>query len=245
MTTTATTTRVSLRDISEVAYRCLRTHGATHGEARAAAEMVLQAELAGGGGLTALLGDLGAPSWVHEPLELSAVSDRAEGRRASVVLGSPDNRVLRVAPLAVELVASGDARVVAVPLEAVGPSQHGADPVDLTLLDAVTLELARVCGVGIAVVACPSARVRWARPDGSIGAGTLKSLSTSWQQMLTTPGLLALRDVAALREVDLTWVSADDRALARAVAGSTGVTVDASLWQRVKEASRGFLVPEG
>ena len=152
--------------------------------------------------------------------------------------------MLRVAPLAVELVASGDARIVGVPIAAADSSQHGAADTDLALLDAVTLELARVCGVGIAVVACPSRRARWARPDGSMGIGTLDSLPTPWQQVLAGPGVLALRDVDPLRRAELRWVSADDRVRARAEAGSAGVTVDADLWHRVREASRRYLVPE-
>ena len=259
-TTTTPTSRASLRDVNEAAFRCLIAHGASHGEAKAAAQMVLQAELVGGGGLRALLDDLNASPWSRGQIEISATPGDAEGDRGHLVLRSPEgNRMLRVAPLAVELVASGDARLVGVPTSVTDP-----DPLDAALLDAVTLELARVCGVGIAVVTCPSTgsppdaadggagegsspqsgRVRWARPDGSMGVGILDSLPSPWQRVLTGPGVLALRDVGPLRDVALRWISAEDRVRRRAAAGAAGLLVDADLWRSVQEASRRYLVPD-
>lgn len=186
--TTTDTTRVSLRDLFEAAFRALKAHGASHGEARAAAQMVLQAELFGGSGLAALLADLQNPSWSHTPIEVSSAPGGAAGGPGHVVLRSPDgNRLLREGPLAVELVASADAHIAAVPTAVTGSM----------LLDGVALEVARVSDAGVVVVVCgsepprdetakeaphQSGHVRLARPDGSLGAGILDPLPGSWQQ---------------------------------------------------------------
>ncbi|MEO7129781.1 MAG: hypothetical protein ABIZ07_00195 [Dermatophilaceae bacterium] len=254
--TTTNTTRVSLRDISEAAFRGLTAHGASHGEARMASRMVLQAELMGGGGLAALRDDLAGQPWNRTPVEVSAAPLGTADGAGKFVLRSPDgNRLLREAPLAVELVASGgDAHAVGVPTDVAGTA----------LLDAVSLEIAEASGTGVAVIICPSpqpgaetapggssegsvpetGQLRWARPDGSMGVGTIKSLPIAWQHLLDGPGVLALRDTEALGDVELSWISAEDRAGIRAQAASGGVPVDTDLWQTVYGAARRYLVPE-
>lgn len=249
-------TRVSLRDISEAAYRGLTAHGASHGEARTAARMVLQAELIGGGGIAALLDDLVNKPWSGAAVEVSGPAVGTADQTGQLVLRSPEgNRLLREAPLAVELVTSGgDARVVAVPTAVAGSA----------LLDAVTLEIARASGVGVGVVICPSwqsrsedasggsnhasaqqpSQLRWARPDGSMGVGTLDQLPATWQQLLDGPGVLALKDIEQVSDVELNWISAEDRAQIRAQAAVDGLMVEADLWPRVYEAARRYLVPE-
>ncbi len=249
--TMQSTTRVSLRDISEAAFRGLTVHGASHGEARAASRMVLQAEVMGGGGLAVLLDDLASQPWSGAPVEVSGTT----GETGHLLLHSPEgNRLLREAPLAVELVASGDdASVVAVRTAVAGSA----------LLDAMTLEIARARDVGVGVVICPSCQprseaasgvgggsaqqpnqLRWARPDGSLGIGTLNQLPATWQQLIDGPGVLALKDIEQLGDVELSWISAEYRARTRAHAAADGLTVDADLWRDVYEAARRYLVPE-
>ncbi|MDO5712356.1 MAG: hypothetical protein Q4P32_11530, partial [Micrococcales bacterium] len=248
--------RVSLRDISEAAFRGLTVHGASHGEARAASRRVLQAELVGGGGLAALLNDLASQPWKRAPVEVLGAPVGTTGETGHLVLRSPEgNRLLREAPLAVELVASGgDARVVAVPTAVAGSA----------LLDALTLEIARASGVGVGVVICPSSQLRsevgwggsgdapaqqpgqlrWARPDGSMGVGNLDRLPATWQQLIDGPGVFALRDIEQFDDVELSWISAQDRTRTRTQAAAGGVIVDADLWRSVYAAARRYLVPE-
>lgn len=246
--TTMETTRVSLRDIFEAAFRGLTAHGASHGEARTAAQMVLAAELFGGSGLAALQADLQSPSWSRTPVEVCPTP--AFDDPGYAVLRSPvGNRLLREAPLAVELVASdGDVRVVAVPTVVAGP----------ILLDTVALEAARVSGAGVVVVVCSSGRprdetaredpqqsghVRSARPDGSLGVAILDPMPDSWQQMVLGSGVLAMRETELLDDIEMGWTSAIGRAEVRAEAAAGGVVVDAELWRSVYQASRRYLVP--
>ncbi len=254
-TMSATTARVSLRDLSEAAFRALMAHGASHGEARAAARMVLQAELRGGDGLTALSDDLAAQPWSRTPVEIIDAAD-GNDQSGAVELRSPGgNRLLREAPLAIELVTSGgDERLVGVHCPVAGTA----------LLDAVLLEAARVSEAEVAVAIWPSAQrgsanasavadrsaappsvqVRWARPDGSLGVGTVSHLPGAWIPAVAGEGVVALRDVDRLSGLDLRWTSADDLALARAEAAAVGVTVDAAAWHAVYMASRRYLVPD-
>lgn len=250
-TTTTSTSRVSLRDLNEAAFRALMAHGASHGEARAAARMVLQAELTGGGGLAALREDLAAQPWSRTPVEIVDVPDRVNAQGGGVELRSPGgNRLFREAPLAVELVASGgDERSVKVHCAVAGPS----------LLDAVLLEAARVSEAAVAVVigsateladtsrgvTQPSAQVRWARPDGSLGVGTVSHRpSGQVSPTMEGEGIVALSDVEGLGELDLRWTSADELAQARANAAAVGLTVDTPAWDSVYAASRRYLVPD-
>ena len=250
-TTTTTTTRVSLRDLNEAAFRALVAHGASHGEARAAARMVLQAEFTGGGGLSALRDDLAAQPWSRTPVEIVDVADGSDAQGEAVELRSQGgNRLLREAPLAVELVTSGgDERIVEVQCAVAGTS----------LLDAALLEAARVTKTAVAVVigsaterdgagrsvTQPSAQVRLARPDGSLGVGTVSHLpSGRVAPTVQGEGVVALRDVEGLGELDLSWASADELAQVRAKAAAVGVTVDARAWNSVYAASRRYLVPD-
>ncbi|MDN5767944.1 MAG: hypothetical protein L0H96_10110 [Humibacillus sp.] len=249
-TTSASSTRVSLRDLSEAAFRALTAHGASHGEARAAARMVLQAELHGGGGLAALRDDLAAQPWSRTPVEIVETADGPNHQPGAVELRSPGgNRLLREAPLAVELVASGgEERVVTAHCAVAGTA----------LLDAVLLEAARVSGNAVALVigsatgsdgtgrgaTQPSAQVRLARPDGSLGFGILSQLPTAWPPAAEGEGVVALRELEQLGGLDLSWTSANDLTQARAEAAAVGVTVDATAWNTVYTASRRYLVPD-
>lgn len=255
--TTNDMTRVSLRDISEAAFRSLTAHGASHGEARASSRMVLQAELNDGGGLAALLDDLGREPWSRTPVEVTPMHGDAAGESGIVVLGSSaSNRLLREGPLGVELVV-GDpvVRAVAVPCVVAGST---------ALLDSVTLEIARGSGADVAVVICQPAapnlaatsdgadrntargagQLRLARSDGSVGIGILAHLPPAFEQAIGRAGVLAVRDSEQLGEVDLSWIRADDRAHVRAQAAATGVRVDTGIWRDVYAASRRYLVPE-
>lgn len=256
ITTSSSTTRVSLRDLSEAAFRALMAHGASHGESRAVARMVLQAELIGGGGLAALREDLAAQPWSRTPVEIVAAADGSNTQTAAVELRSPGgNRLLREGPLAVELVASGgDERVVKVPCAVAG----------WALLDAVLLESARVSGATVAVVIWSttepeSAResevvgrgvvqrfgqLRLARPDGSIGVSALTHPPTAWMPPAGGEGVVALRDVEEFDEHDLSWISVDELAEERTDAAAVGMTVDAIAWHDVYAASRRYLVPD-
>lgn len=240
-TVSSSTTRISLRDLYEAAYRALMAHGASNGEARTAARMVQQAELTGGGGLDALREDLAASPWSRTPVEVLAAADGANAQPGAVELRSPEgNRLLREAPLAVELVASGqDEGVVKVNCAVAGSA----------LLDAVLLESAQASGAPVAVVigsttVQPSHQLRAARPDGSLGIGTLTHPPTGWTPQAEDAGVVALRDVEQFGEQDLRWSSADDLAQVRADAAAAGMTVDATVWQDVYAASRRYLVPD-
>lgn len=254
--TSTSTTRVSLRDLSEAAFRALLAHGASHGEARVAARMVLQAELGGGGGLAALLDDLAAQPWSPTPVEIVHAADGSDTPSGSVELHCKvGNRLLREASLAVELVTSGgDEDVVGVHCSVVGTA----------LLDAVLLEAARVSEAAVAVVIWTrtepgsanepdavtrsavrlSGLLRLARPDGSLGVGTGSRLPTPWPTVVEGEGVVALRDVERFSGLNLRWTSADDLALRRAEAAAVGVIVDATAWHTVYAASRRYLVPD-
>lgn len=171
-TTSAGTTKVSLRDLSEAAFRALTAHGASHGEARAAARWCFRPSCTVGGGLVALRDDLAAQPWSRTPVEIVETADGPNRQPGAVELRSPaGNRLLREAPLAVELVTSGgDERVVRVPCAVVGTA----------LLDAVLLEAARVSGTVVAVV------IGSARSDGAglgaCGAGWSASVGAPRRQ---------------------------------------------------------------
>lgn len=237
VTEVSETVRVSLRDISESAYRAFRAHGATHGEASITAQMVLQAEISGGRGIEAIVEDRAAPPWSQQPLDLSDVSS---GAGTHLVLQSGLGGWIRVAPFAVELLASADARITAIPLVA---ARQGTTVVDLTLLDALTQELSRVCGVGFAAVSVPAGLVRWARPDGSMGIGAVEETPASWHEGLLAGGVVVMRDASHLRTADLRWVGPGERRQARAALGRAGVQVDSVLWYRARAAARGFSSP--
>lgn len=255
--TTTDTTRVSLRDIREAAFRALSAHGASHGEARTASRMVLQAELTHGGGLAALLDDLRREPWSRTPVEVAPVpGDGAVGPGILVLGSAAVNRLLREAPLAIELVAGDrDARAVGVPCAVADGS---------ALLDSLSIEIARGSGADVAVIICApvqssptptsdgagrnagraSGQLRLARPDGSVGIGALGHLPPVFEQAMGCPGVMALRDIEHLGDVDLSWISADDRAHARAQAAANGVTVDTGIWGDVYAACRRYLVPD-
>ena len=227
------TTRISLRDLSEATFRALMAHGASNGEARVAARMVLQAQFTGGDGVGALLADLAGPAWGRSPVSLSCDA-------GVVSLGSPgENRLLREVPLAVELVASGDEDMVQVACDVVAPA----------LVDAVLLEAARVSGAPIAAVVTRSAdggghELRMARPDGSLGVAILANLPSSLNSSAGCPGVVALRDIDALGEVALDWRGAEHRAEARAEAAKFGLSVEAPAWHNAYAAARQYLVPD-
>lgn len=225
------TTRISLRDLSEATFRALMAHGASNGEARVAARMVLQAQFTGADGVGALLADLAGPAWSRSAVSLSCEA-------GAVSLGSPgENRVLREVPLAVELVASGDESMVRVACDVLEPA----------LVDAVLLEAARVSGAPIAaVVSCSSDggghELRVARPNGSLGAATLANLPSSLKSWSGAPGVVAMRDVDALGDVALDWKTAEDRAGTRADAAELGLSVEAPAWRNTYTAAREYLV---
>lgn len=251
--TTTDATRVSLRDVREAACRALMAHGASPGEARTAAAMVLDAELIDGVGLAALIDDLTRESWSRTPVRVTDVADPVVAgvadRAASVVLGSPvANRLLREGPLAVELIAGeGGLCAAGVPCAVARSS----------LLDAVMLEIARTSGADVAVVICPSTRpgptdpdrdvahrrgqLRLATPDGRVGVSTTK-LPSVWCEMTDGPGVLAQRNPDR-DDLGLSWRTAQDRARVRATAAERGLTVETSVWRRVYDASRRYLVP--
>lgn len=89
----ATAERVSTREVREAAFRALRAAGASAGEAAAAATTVLEAEIQGWGGLSALLHEIATiPTDAPGPVSishhaLSIVDDPS--RRGPLLLGRP------------------------------------------------------------------------------------------------------------------------------------------------------------
>ncbi|MDN5803500.1 MAG: hypothetical protein L0H26_02775 [Microlunatus sp.] len=230
--------RASLRDVREAAFRALSAHGASRGEARAAAEMVLDAEVVHGVGLAALVDDLEREPWNRTPVEIAPVTGPGDGGEPAAtgrfVLGSASlNRLLREGPLAVELLAGdSDVRAVGVPCAVAAPS----------LLDELTLEIARISGTDVTVVIGGSpSQLRVATPDGDVGVSTAQ-LPSALRELLVVPGMLAVRDVERV-DLALSWVTSRDRVRARAAAAERGMTVEADLWRRVYDASRRYLVP--
>lgn len=90
----------------------------------------------------------------------------------------------------------------------------------------------------------PAGQLRLARPDGSLGIGAAGRPAEGWRLSSAGDGVVARRDVEQVDEVDLSWTSADDLALARARAAAAGVAVDAAAWNTVYTASRRYLVPD-
>lgn len=249
------TTRISLRDAREAATRALIAHGASHGEAGTAAAMVLDAELVDGVGLATLVDDLAREPWSRTPVEVTSMPGPRNGGAADhpahLVLGSPTvNRLLREAPLAVELiVGEGDLRAVGVPC-AVSAS---------SLLDAVTREVARNSGQTVTVLLCTATepgsgdpgrdipkqrgQLRLATPDGDLGISPLIPVHPLWEELVGGSGVLALRDVDWSDDLEWHWVSAEGRAQARARVAEQGLSVETSVWRQVYDASRRYLVP--
>lgn len=243
------TTVVSLREINEVTFRALKTHGASHGEASTAARLVQADEIIEGRGLTAVLDDVTREPWQPTAVEISAPID-VSGARAVVLGSASDNRVLREGPLAVELVA-GDPQ-----LDVVGAPGAVAGS---ALLDPVLLEIAREDCREIAAVLCTTeqptagavtaatgltAHVRWAHPDGSTGIATLDTVPTLCHRVLGGPGVLALRDIGLLDGFVPGWIHPAGRAVMRARAAADGITVDAASWWALRTAARRYLVPD-
>ncbi len=250
---TASTTRVSLRDLSEATFRALTAHGASHGEARAGARMVLHAEFVGGAGLAALGAELASQPWALAPVEIVAAAHDSDATTTVVALHTDGgNRLLREGHLAIELVTSGGPEsIVSVPCVVTGAS----------VLDAVLLEAACVTGTAVAIAIWPLSQLasadettgsgpdglvqlRVALPDGSLGVGVATRLPEGWIPPERGSGIAALRDVDRLGDIDLAWTSAENFAQARAMAAAVGITVDTSAWNEIYTASRRYLVPD-
>lgn len=238
--------RVSLREVRECSFRALSAAGASHGEAWAAARMVVDAELQGHQGIEVLIADLERGRWPRVGVDLA---EPGGAEMAVTRLGTAaSTRVLRHAPLAVALaVAELDSGVVFVPGELPG----------MAVLDAVLLEVAAARGCSVGVLRSGSsdgAAFRVALPDGSLGSGSLPDRATND----------AVRDdirVDAVQDSDedglwvlaptpqglqgspgTTWVSAQERSDRRASAARDGCLVDAASWSRLYAASRHYLV---
>lgn len=250
---TSSTTRISIRDLSEATFRALTAHGASSGEARAGARMILHAEFVGGAGLAALGAELRSQPWSPNPVEVVVSGDATDASSTVVALRTDGgNRLLREGHLAIELVTSGGSENIAV-VECV---VTGA-----SVLDAVLLEAARVTGTAVAIVVWGNSepgsvdeaagyssaglsRLRVAHPDGSLGEGAAPRLPGVWVPPQQGTGMAALRDIAQLGEIDLGWTTAADFAQARATAAAIGITVDTSAWREIYAASRQYLVPD-
>ncbi len=257
-TTPVRETRVSLRDVREATTRALIAHGASHGEAQTAAAMVLEAELADGSGLAALIEDLTREPWSRTPITTTTTTTRVAsppGREAdrttSLVLGSATvNRLLREAPLAVELIAGDpDPGVVAVPCSVASAS----------LLDAVMIEVAVISGVDVVVLVCaapgpvatrsthdgtPSwGELRVAGPDGSVRISSLSAWPSAWRDVFDGPGIVAVRALDRPDELTGREVTAEDRVRVRVRAAEQGLSVQTEIWRQVYDASRRYLVP--
>ena len=259
-TTPVRESRVSLRDVREATTRALVAHGASHGEAQTAAAMVLEAELADGSGLAALIEDLTREPWSRTPITTTTTTTtttvppppgREADRTTSLVLGSATvNRLLREAPLAVELIAGDpDLGVVAVPCSVASAS----------LLDAVMIEVAVTSGVEVAVLVCaapgpvatrstqdgtPSwGELRVAGPDGSVRISSLSAWPSAWRDVLDGPGIVAVRALDRPDELTGREVTAEDRVRVRVRAAEQGLSVQTEIWRQVYDASRRYLVP--
>lgn len=237
--------RVSLREIRECSFRALSAAGASHGEAWAAARMVLDAELQDHRGIEVLTADLERGPWPRVAIDLAET-----GAADAVVtrMGSADgNRVLRHGPLAVELAAAELGRgAVFVP---------GVLP-GMAVLDAVLLEAAAAgCPVGVlSPGADDGTAYRVALPDGSLGSGSLPS-STLHEAARDDIRMHAVRasdedGLWVLAPMPLgvqelsgtTWLSGQGRTDRRAAAARDGCLVDARSWRGLYAASRHYLV---
>jgi len=243
--------RVSLREIRECTFRALSAHGASHGEAATAARMVVDAELQGHRGIYEVLRDLDRDPWAKEAVRIT--DGGSEPRAGSgteskgpVVLGDQDgNRLLRHLPLAAHLAAAEPGRGVYVPGEIT----------EIGCVDAVLIEVAAAVERPIGLVQVgrgDQTALRLALADGSLGSGAVQVLAEWGGDDLNAltrhdPGadgvwLLAGTDADAKTEQGLTWVSARDRADARAAAASEGRLITGDAWWALYAASRRYLV---
>lgn len=235
--------RVSLREIRECTFRALSAHGASHGEASTAARMVVDAELQGHCGIRLVLSDLQRDPWPRGGVRLS---DSHHGSGGSVVLGDhTSNRLLRHLPLAAHLAAAEPRRDVHVP----------GDMAGVACLDTVLLEAAEATQrpVGLVHISPRDHTVsRVALPDGSLGSGIAETLIEyagddlrdaaekgtagrgSW---LFVPSGNSVRAAPGL-----TWVSAHERADARAAAALEGRWITTTAWWALYHASHRYLV---
>ena len=243
--------RVSLREIRECTFRALSAHGASHGEAASAARLVVDAELQGLRGIRVVLADLERERWGQEavritdgPTETHTTSGGES--KGPVVLGDRDgNRLLRHLPLAAHLAAAEPDRGVYVP----------GDMPEIACADAALIEVAEAVGRPIGLVHVSrgvQAAFRVALVDGSLGSGVAQTL-TEWgghdlsaltDHDPTADGvwLFVAADADAKTEQDLTWVSASERADARASAASEGRLITGDAWWALYAASRRYLV---
>lgn len=243
--------RVSLREIRESTFRALSAHGASHGEAATAARMVVDAELQGRCGIYEVLRDLERGPWAREAVRITdgagkTLAGSGSEPHAPVVLGDQaDNRLLRHLPLAAHLAAAEPGRGVYVP----------GNMTEIACVDVVLLEVAEAVGRPIGLVQVSQrdhAALRVALADGSLGRGTGQAL-TEWggddlnavthdDSAADGVWLFVPADADAETARNLTWVSAHERANARASAASEGRLITSSAWWALYAASRRYLV---
>lgn len=235
------TVRVTIREIREYAYRSLIAAGASPGEAAAAADQVLHAELHAGDGLAGLVSDLARGPWpgsgltcTRRPAGPSVLEVDCGGRSGELRVGAP----------IVDLVCGED-----------GPATVAVTAGDVpvsSLLDRVLLTAAVTAGTSVVAMRADSEGayvVRLATPAGDLAHGALPAADRrvlSDVECTDDPHALVVTIGADVEAVGsrLTWYTGDSRAERRREAALHGVWVDEMTWRTVAEHAQRFLVPE-
>ncbi len=229
------TTRVTLREIREHSFRAVRTTGASGAEARVAAEQALFAELHHGNGLAAVLEDLSSGPW--DATELSCVPADSSG--VTLVRSTAGRRgPLRQGAALIELMAAEPQVSVVV--------SDGLSPLSC-LLDEPLIRAAASLGRCVSAWArgAHTVEVRTALPDGTLGVGTAQPSGPAAEQLDGWPGgTVVLHSDEHPPTGQITWLRADELQARRRAAAASGITVDATVWERLGALARNFLVPE-
>lgn len=232
------TVRVALREIREYAYRALVVSGASPGEAAAAADQVLHAEVHAREGLTCLVADLARGTWPRAGLGCT----RGSGPRPVLEVSCGERSgELRLGAALVDLAAGEEGPAVIT---------TGADVEVTSLLDAALLTGASTSGTTIAAMRrAPNGHgvVRLATRDGDLAWGPLDPHAAS--VLAGRGGLDGLVVLTGVQIEDrlrtqLTWSGAAQRAAQRREAALRGIEVDAATWRTVADQAQHFLVPE-
>ncbi len=234
------TTRVTIREIREYAYRALIVSGASPGEAATAAGQVVHAELHADEGVAGLVSDLARGPWPRSGLTCTR---RTGPSPVLEVDGGARSGELRVGAPLVDLAAGEPGSAIVVTT---------ADVPLTSLLDEILLAAAEATGTTVtAIRRSPRGRcgVRHATQEGDLAHGLADLAHVSGlghvEELFDAEGLLVVTGAAVEPALTrLRWSSPGQRAERRREAALRGVEVDEAVWRELARHAHRFLVPE-
>lgn len=229
-------TRVAIREVRQASLRALVAIGASHAEAKVAAEQVLVAEMHRGTGLVALLAQLAEGPWVRAGLACERLTDG--GRTVVRVTGSERPGALRQGALLVDLLAAQsepDTIVISDGLTSLSP-----------LLDQPMTQTASTLGCWVLAAdrSVSPHDFRVASPAGDIGVGVAGPMNLATTDLESLDPGVSLSRLATAPDAATNWYTFVEQETTRAALARHGLMVDSDVWREVTAAANAFLVPE-